>query len=54
MVFTSNYPTFRIISNTFCKFSREVFPDVPSTFYIASFCLNIVLPWVHATDANLY
>ena len=27
MVFTSNYPTFRIISNTFCKFSREVFPD---------------------------
>ena len=28
MVFTSNYPTFRIISDTFCKFSREVFPDV--------------------------
>ena len=27
MVFTSNYPTFRIISDTFCKFSKEVFPD---------------------------
>ena len=28
MVFTSNYHTFRMISNTFCKFSEEVFPDV--------------------------
>jgi len=27
MAFTSNYCTFRMISDTFCKFSEKVFPD---------------------------
>ena len=38
MVFTSNYPTFRIISDTFCKFSREVFPDGDSANLFANGC----------------